>query len=628
MTNDLNKDVQLSVAQALDLEQQGKLQEAEQVYSAAIRNHPKHPLLLHLLGLLHYRTGRFNSALPLIGQSVQICPENADFTANLALLFGTMGRIEESISCFRRALSLQPCRADWHNNLGVTYERARRYTDAASSFKEAARLQPNAPTFWTNYANAIRRQGDAEEAEQAYRRAMAVDVGYKPAQQSLAALLQEQGRHGEAVDCLREVIQHDQKDATTHSALLYALHYVDSVSREQLFDEHLQWARRHEEPVKNLWQPHINDLSPDRRLRIGYVSPDFRGHSVTTFFEPLLSNHDRERFEIFLYSSTDRSDGITSRLKSKANLWRDIHLMDDATASKLIRSDHVDILVDLTGHMPGNRLTVFARKPAPVQITYVGHPNTTGMSTIDYRITDPFLDPVDGGSDKLHSEQLLCLPRVFGCYLESTEAIEMAEPPALSTRSITFGCLNNSAKITERCIAVWSRILKRLPGSKLTLLANPSAKRLRSQFAAHGIPEERVRFLGRLEREEYLRAFNHIDIALDCFPYNGQTTSCDGFWMGVPLIALEGNSYVSRMGLSLLHNLKMPELIAADESQYEELALKLANDQDRLVHYRSQIRERLRSSPIMDAPGLARDIEAAYRQVWHTWCNRRRNEPA
>ena len=534
-----------------------------------------------MLGLLCFRCGRRIEGLDLVRRSVLADPDNPDFHANHAMLLGTAGRFDEAIAATRRAIGLRPDHADFYNNLGVTYEKLGQFDEAVQAFKKAVDLNSSHPGYRTHFGNALRKAGQLDAAESAYREALELDANYAPALQNLAVVIQDQSRHDEAIMARRRAINASPHDAGLHSSLLYMLHYPAGFDAQTIFHEHLAWAKQHEAPLCStlLAAPRENDRSPKRRLRVGYVSPDFRRHSTATFIEPVISHHDREQFEIALYSSTLRPDDFTDRFRGKADLWREIISLRDYQAAELIRQDQIDILVDVTGHMGANRLLVFARRPAPIQVTYIGHPNTTGMTSMNYRLTDAILDPPDCGSDQYQAEMLIRLPRVVDCYQPPREEIPVAPPPADRNGYITFGCLNNPAKITERAIALWCQILRQVPDSRLLLLGPPGVRHIDSLFAAGGISADRISRLGHLTRPKYLTTFNDIDIALDCFPYNGHTTSCDGFWMGVPLVTLTGNSYVSRMGVSLLTNLGLPEWIARTPEEYVSLAVRMVQFQ-------------------------------------------------
>jgi len=315
-------------------------------------------------------------------------------------------------------------------------------------------------------------------------------------------------------------------------------------------------------------------------------------------------------------------DEFTDRFRAIADGWRDIATLDDREAAALIRHDAIDILVDLTGHMSGNRLPLFARRPAPVQVTYVGHPDTTGMRGMDYRLTDVHADPSDGDCDRFYTERLVRLPRTFGCYQRPEFDLPIESGPARSAGHVTFGCLNNPAKITPAAVALWCEVLRGVEGSRLVILNERGASHLPKLFTAHGFDASsgRVEFVEPLDRLGYFKAFDRVDIALDPFPYNGQTTTCDGLWMGVPTITLAGNAYVTRMGVSLLTNVGLVDLIAPTPQAYVEIATALARQFDRLGALRTTLRQRLLDSPVMDGPALARDVEQAYRQMWRAWC--------
>jgi predicted O-linked N-acetylglucosamine transferase (SPINDLY family) len=362
-------------------------------------------------------------------------------------------------------------------------------------------------------------------------------------------------------------------------------------------------------------------IAKQRPLRIGYVSPDFKQHSVAHFIEPVLAAHDKSKFEVFCYSNNLMTDEVTQRIQSACAHWRVIADQSDEVVAKQIRDDGIDILVDLAGHTPQNRLLVFARKPAPVQATWIGYPNTTGLTTMDYRITDAFADPV-GDSDRFHTEKLIRLPECFSCFEAPRESPQVCALPALATGHITFGSFNNPLKFTPAVIEQWLHILKRVPNSRLVLKyqgldsAFMSAL-LRAQFGAHGIAPQRLDILGKdVSQFDHMNRYNQIDIGLDPFPYNGTTTTCDALWMGVPVITLAGRSHVGRVGVSQLTNIGLPELIGHNEDDYVDIAVALANDLPRLAALRSGLRERLKASPLMDAPRLTRNLEAVYREMW------------
>ena len=342
------------------------------------------------------------------------------------------------------------------------------------------------------------------------------------------------------------------------------------------------------------------------------------------FLLPLLETHDREHFEIYCYSSVRNPDEITGRCRANADVWRDIRGLSDDAAARLIRDDQIDILVDLTMHMADNRLLVFARRPAPVQVTYLAYCGSTGLSAIDYRLTDPFLDPrhQNEADGKIYSEESICLPETYWCYRPPAEIGLCSTPPAVHTSRVTFGCLNNFCKVTGPALDAWAQLLGKVPASRLVIHARPGSHRdrVREFFARQGIAADRLTFADKLPVTKYLHLYDQIDIALDPFPYGGGTTTCDALWMGVPVVSLVGRTAVGRGGLSILSNLELTELVAWSVGEYAGIAAGLAGDLPRLAGLRSTLRERMRGSPLMDAPRFARNVEAAYRQMWRRWC--------
>jgi predicted O-linked N-acetylglucosamine transferase (SPINDLY family) len=371
-----------------------------------------------------------------------------------------------------------------------------------------------------------------------------------------------------------------------------------------------------------LIQSHGNSRDPERRLRIGYISPDFRHHATAvggTF--SLLANHDHREFEVYCYSGVLHPDAVTERLRGHADAWRETAGLSHQRLADLVREDRIDILVDLTMHMAGSRLPVFARKPAPIQVAWQAYPGTTGVSTIDYRLTDPFLDP-PGQHDAFYTEESVRLPDGFWCYDPLAEDLPVNDLPAMKNGHLTLGCLNNFSKINEGVLALWARVLQAVPASRLLLLAPPGCARERvaNTLQEYGIARERVEFTGRLPRMEYLKLHNRIDLGLDPFPYNGHVTSLDAFWMGVPTATLVGERAAGRAGWSQLCNLGLEELAATTPEHYIEIVSGLAGDLERLAGLRRTLRERMRASPLMDGPRFARNVESAYRVMWRKWC--------
>jgi predicted O-linked N-acetylglucosamine transferase (SPINDLY family) len=405
--------------------------------------------------------------------------------------------------------------------------------------------------------------------------------------------------------------------------MLLAMIYTASVSPEELAESSREFGRRFADPLLRTREL-IRDKSPDRKLRIGYVSPDFKNHAVNYFFENLLDQHNRNDFEIYAYSNTKKEDFVTDRLKKKFDYWRDISGMNDDKAADKIESDLIDILVDIAGHTGGNRLLVFARKPAPIQVTWLGYPATTGIKAIDYRISDYYTEP-KGMTEHLNTETLWRLPQIFCCYGANERSPKVIDhPPFEDNGYITFGCFNNFSKVTDPVLETWRKILEQVPDSRLMLeIAGADGSKFKTQlnerFKRLGIPEDRIIVIPRHPSNQFV-LYNKIDVALDPFPCAGGTTSMDTMWMGVPLITLAGHHFVSRMGVTILNNVGLSELVCENTDEYVFKAIALGNEHNRLRSMRHNLREKVMASPMMDQVAFAKNMEDSYRQMWQKYC--------
>jgi len=482
----------------------------------------------------------------------------------------------------------------------------------------------------------MREPGQLDEALVEYRRALDLKPDFAEAHFHLGLALTDQGQIGEAIAAFRRAVELKPQHAGMHSQLIFALHLHSSQDHAEIFEEHQRWNRQFSDPLQQFLQPHANDPNPERRLRVGYVSSDFRDHPVGRYLLPLLERHDREQFEILCYSGTARPDRMTERLRALAKGWRETQGVPDARLAEMIREDQIDILVDLSLHTAGNRLPVFARQPAPVQVAWLGYPGSTGLPGIGYRLTDACIDPPgeestwstesrhspEGDGGAWSSEERVRLPGCWCCYQPPDECPEINPLPARAAQGVTFGSLNNFAKIHEGVLARWARVLEAAKGSRL-LMRCPSGQareRVRAFFGARGIAPERLDMIGIVSRSEYLQLYQRIDLALDPFPYNGMTTTCDAFWMGAPVLTVPGATPSSRAGLSLLSSIGLAQFAPSSEEDYVQLAAELAADLPRLADLRATMRPRMLASPLMDAPRFARIVEGAYRELWQRWC--------
>lgn len=543
----------------------------------------------------------------------------------------------------------------------VAQAAAGKHAAAASLYREAAEWQPQNPRIWCNLGVELQAAGQPAEAEHAFRHALELDTDLAPAWYNLARLQQEtdredeaeagyrsalerldatqdhelwqlvynnwgrllqtQGRFQEAVGMYREALRAFPADASLRSNLLFLLTTMPDVDEAELLEEHRTWGKLH----ARTYARHDNSPDPARRIRVGYVSADFYSHPLAFFLLPVLTNHERAHTEVVCYYTGKIRDAVTARLHASADLWRDIGAMTDAEVEHLIRADAIDILVDLSGHTVGNRLSVFAGKPAPVQLTWLGYANTTGVQAMDYRITDAYADP-RGPADRRYVEKLLRMPGSMWCYEPQLAAPLANAPPMLDRGYVTFACFNNAYKLNQPLIETWASILHAVLGSRLMLVNVPAGRareRIVSWLQLAGIDSDRLELHAHLPTRDFWAAHGHADIALDPFPCNGGATTCETLWLGVPVITLAGSKFVGRAGVSLLTNCGLPQLIADSRAQYIDLAVGLAQDAKRLQELRLGLRARLLASPLLDGPEFTRALEAHYRGIWRDWCIQR-----
>ena len=565
--------------------EKGDAPEAIAAYERALAARPNFPPTLNNLANVYRAVGEIDLAIHTYGKAIASGGESPEVLNNLGIALYEKGAFEDAAIACRRALTLKEDFVDAHLNLGNILRRLDRLDEAIAEYRRTMELRPESADALANLATALRETGLADESLECYRKAMTLS---------------------------------DQ--AWIGSAYVFTINSHPDFNREQIREEDARWNERYAGPLAPASVSFENDRNADRRLRIGYVSPDFRWHSQSQFTVPLLSHHDREQFEIFCYSNVAVEDEMTGRIKTYADQWRSIAGRGDDAAVHVIREDRIDVLVDLTMHMDRNRLLIFAGKPAPVQVTWLAYPGTTGLTAIDYRLTDPQLDP-PGEGDQFYSEKSYRLPDTFWCYDPLASEPPVNELPALSNGFVTFGCLNNFAKVTDLTLDVWSRVLKRVTRSRLLLLApNGSARqRIVEKLENRGVEEDRIEFISRQPRAHYLASYHRIDLCLDTFPYNGHTTTLDSAWMGVVPLTMPGATAVSRGGLSILSNVGLQHLVARDADQLVEIAGKLTSDLPALAKLRSELRKSMEASPLMDAKRFARDVETAYRQMWRKW---------
>ena len=579
------------IRMALMHHQAGRLQQAGQIYRQILAVDPGHADANHLLGMLAYGAGDYEMAAGLVGKAVQARPDFAQAHGNLGNILKELRRTEEAEASYRRALELKPDYPEAYNNLGTLLQELGHAAEAEASYRKALEQQPDFPEAYNNLGNVLKILGRPEEAEAAYREALRLRPGY----------------------------------AEAHSNLILGMNYPAGVSARAMLAEAREWDRLH--GAGRVRHPRVchNVPDPERRLRIGYVSPDFRMHPVGYFSEPLIASHDRTAVEVFCYADLVQGDQITERMRASAHHWRTVKGWSDTRLADRIQHDRIDILVDLAGHTAGNRLRVFAQKPAPVQITWLGYPGTTGLSAMDYRITDTIADP-EAEADAQYSEKLVRLPNGFLCFRPPEHAPEVAPPPFREAGHITFGCFNNQIKFSGPTLGAWARLLNQVPDSRLLLrdkafVDAAVCDRIFTAFKKHGVPEEKIELEKQVSYSKYLAGYKRVDICLDPFPFNGCTVTHEALWMGVPVVTLTAERFTHRMGASLLEWVGLSDLVADTRQAYVEIAARLAADPHRLAGLRRTLRSRLAASPLMDLQGFARDTEAAYRAMWRHWCS-------
>jgi protein O-GlcNAc transferase len=595
---------------------QNKNRDAVEQYTNCLRGNPAHVSAGFNLGLAYINLGDLQSAKRCFLQVVKLEPSFADAWGRLGDLHLRCVESASAITAFQKYCELRPVDDRGQNNLALALANDGRHGDAIDLLQKLVRIRPEYAEAHNTLGVTLEAIGKKDEALLHYDAAVKAKPDYADAWSNRGMNLLESGRADEAIESLQQSVNLRPDVPAVHSNLLLAINYSSNYSPDQIASEHRRWAERF---AGNPPPPFLPaDTNPDRIVKIGYVSADFRQHTVAGFIDALLTNHDRRKFNITSYFNGSRPDDMTERLKTLSDSWQVISGYSDDQIAARIQSDRIDVLIDLSGHTAGNRMLVFARRPAPLQLTMFGYPNTTGISAIDYRVTDAVSDPatVTAGPSP---ERLLRLPKLAWVYNPPPKSPAIAALPSLTTKFFTFGCLNNAAKISDACLSAWSDVLNAVPNSRLVLLAgqsNAGAKRLADRFGSAGIPRDRVELVYRLPRDQYFTAYEGFDLALDPFPYNGGVTTCDALWMGVPVLTVEGHSYASRQGMAVLDALGLPGFVAKKPSDLAELAQSWSNRRPELAQIRAGLRNRMQMSAVCDLPGYVKAFETELLKVW------------
>lgn len=558
----------------------------------------------------------FAGAGLLVDQALAKEPKNIKGLCFQAIVAAETGHKEAALAAMERALKLGPRIPLVINNAAIVFTQCDQPEQAGLMWQRLIQMVPQSVNANWNLAKFFIHQNEIDRAEEYVRKVLKLSPDHPNVYVGLGTVLKNRGCIEEAVSMFRESVRRHPQNILGASNLLYALHFDPAVGPEQIYREHAAWGRTFEIAIAP-FERYENERSPARRLRIGYVSPNFRGHVVGHNLLPLFRKHDHDQFQIFCYSDTQQQDAVTEKLRQGADVWRDTARLSEADLARLIAEDQIDVLIDLVMHMEGMRLGVFARKPAPVQITWMAYPGSTGLARMDYRMTDAVLDP-PGQTDSFYTEKSIRL-ETFWCFEPPVDGPAVNPLPADSNGYVTFGCLNSFGKINAGVFEVWKKILLAVPRSRL-IVQPPKGKAVTWLLEKLQVEPARVECVPRQSRQQYLALYNRIDLALDSFPYTGHTTTQDGLWMGVPLVTLVGSTVASRGSFSVLSNLGLPELAVTTKDDYVALAINLANDLPRLESLRAGLRERMERSILMDADRFAQRAESAYRMAWQKWC--------
>jgi predicted O-linked N-acetylglucosamine transferase (SPINDLY family) len=603
----------------------GRGADALRSYRDAIRRQPDCADAHHQLALILAEQGDLKKAESACQEALRLRPDFAPTYNNLGNIWKAQDRFEEAVRAYQQALSIDPEYAQAFLNLGDALQRLGCGGEAIAAFREAGRLQPNSAEPHLRLGSIFLRQQRLGEAETCLREVLRLAPGCLGAANDLGCTLMLQGRIREASETYRDILRRDPRHHVAHSSLLFHLNYDPELAPACLVEEHARWARVHAPRI--VAAPHTNDPDPERPLRVGYASPDLRWHAVCRFFEPILANHDPRRAEAHCYAEVPVPDAVTQRLRGLAQGWHFTCGLSDAQLAEQIRADQIDILVDLAGHTAGSRLLAFARRPAPVQVAYLGYPNTTGLRAIDYRLTDAVADPP--GAQRQYVEELVYLNEGLCCFGLAADAPDVAPLPALRNGHITFASPHNLAKLNGRVLDLWARVLEAVPNSRLFVfrsgLDGAVRDRLAGELTRRGIGPERLELrdvvLGDLRERGYLALYSQADILLDAFPAGAHTTACEALGMGVPVLTLYGDRTWGRISASVLTRLGLSDWVARTPEEYVENAARQAADLPALAALRGGLRGRLMAG-LGDGPRFTRALEDAYRALWRRWCDK------
>jgi predicted O-linked N-acetylglucosamine transferase (SPINDLY family) len=604
-----------------NLYQSGQMAKTESFCRELLQSHPQSLIVINVLGAALKDQGKLKDAIQAFSKVIQLKPDYIEAYYNRGVVLQELGQLSKAVDSYNKAIQLKPDYVQAYNNSGLALQELGQLDKALKSCEQAIQLKLDYAEAYNNYGYVLEELGQLDKAFNSYEQAIQLKPDFAEAYNNRGNALKEIGQVDEAIDSYDKAIQFKPDYAVAYSNRNFALNYSSELTQTDIFQKHLEFEKQF---GRKILENKLNPLFSKRRntrLKVGYISADFNNHSVGYFFEPLLKSHDKGSIEIYCYYNNARADDTTKRLMEESEHWRSIVGMNDKDVVNLIKKDSIDILVDLVGHTAKNRLTVFTYKPAPIQVTWLGYPNTTGLSAIDYRFTDDVVDPI-GRTDDLHSEKLIRLQNGFLCYQGDKLLPPNSALPCLKREHITFGSFNNLSKVTHQVVKIWSKILQSVPNSHLLLkskqLSDAKTKsRYIEMFKHEGIPENRLELYSWLPgKEEHMELYNSIDIGLDPFPYNGTTTTCEALWMGVPVITMFGNLHAGRVGASIMTHANLENLIAMGTDEYVNMAVKYANNTDYLVKLRNELRSKILRSALCDNNAFAKNIEKAYQEMY------------
>jgi protein O-GlcNAc transferase len=601
--------------------QAGNLTHAEHLYRQIIQANPAHADSWCFLGGACQAQGRLAEAEQHYRRAAQLLPAHPSAGDCLGVVVAMQGRLEEAAEIFQAVLRVRPTDAQLYNNFGYLRYQQHRLGEAVALFRQGLRIRPDSAEIHNNLGLALTDQGNLDLAIAHCRQAIQLRPDFALAHNNLGHFLLKRGRPDEALPSFREAMRLQPGLATSQSNYLFCLNYDPDADPDAVFADHCRWGQRQEATVSPL--PHTNDPSPDRRLRVGYISPDLRIHPLARYFEPVLAHHDPKQVEVYCYAEVAVPDAVTRRMQALSHAWRLSWCRSDAEVAEQIRKDQIDILVDLAGHTAGNRLGILAHKPAPIQGTWLGYMNTTGLRTVDYRLTDRVLDPP--GQPVRDTEELVRLPSSFCCFAPPVDAPSVTPLPALRREHLTFGSLHNLFKLNKRVFDLWCQLLKTVPTARLLMfrdtLTGSAQEYVRGQFIERGIAPERLDLRHGSSAPGYLGIYSEIDVSLDSFPFTGGVTTCEALWMGVPVLSLSGVRTAGRNAAALLTAAGLADWVVESPEKYTALAVRVASELDHLAEVRAGLRDRMKAT-LCDAGRFTRELEDAYRIMWRRWCER------